>query len=74
MVINNQGEQQNFPWVVPLGTPCQNHRIVGPNLRNKIPYIFLYNGLFDWTRWAMFSPPMHTLMKNNEHPKTYKVH
>jgi hypothetical protein len=21
----------------------------------------------------MFSPPMHTLMKNNEHPKTYNV-
>jgi len=32
--------------------------------------IYLYIGLFDWTRWALFSPPMRTLMKNNEHSKT----
>ncbi len=34
----------------------------------------LYIGLFDWIRWAIFSPPMHTLMKYNEHPKTYNMH
>ncbi len=32
------------------------------------------HGLFDWTRWVMCSPPMHTFMKNNEHPKTYNMH
>jgi hypothetical protein len=25
--------------------------------------MYLYIGLFDWTRWAMFSPPMHKFVK-----------
>jgi hypothetical protein len=40
----------------------------------KWNFIYLYIGLFDWTRGTLFSPPMHTLMKNNEHPKTYNMH
>jgi len=36
--------------------------------------MYLYIGLFDWTRWTMFSPPMHKFMKNNEHLKIYNMH
>jgi hypothetical protein len=31
---------QTFPWVVPLGTTCQNCKKVGPNFKNKISSIY----------------------------------
>jgi len=60
-------------WVVPSKTTLpKSHESWTRFLLKKL--IYLYIGLFDWTRWAMFSPLMHTLMKNNEHPKTYNMH
>jgi hypothetical protein len=63
---------------ISLGGTTRNHfaknhtNKVGPNLKNKI--LSIHIGLFDWIRWIMFSPPMHTLMKNYERPKTYNMH
>ncbi len=63
---------QTFPWVVPLGTTLAKSQESWTQFFYKSS-IYLYIGLFDWTTWAMFSPPMHTLMKNND-PKTYNMH
>jgi hypothetical protein len=56
-----------YPWVVPLGTTLPKSQESWTQFK-KHNSIYLYIGLFDWIMWAMFSPPMHTLMKNNEHP------
>lgn len=32
-------------------------------------YLFIF--LLDSTKWIMFSPPIHTPMKNHKHLKTY---
>jgi hypothetical protein len=69
----NNHFQQTFPWVVPLGTTLPKSKESWTQFK-KSNCIYLYIGLFDWTRWALHSPPMHTLMKNNEHPKKYNMH
>ncbi len=60
-----------------LGGTTRNHltKIIGKlDLIIYKKSIYLYISLFDWIRWAMCSPPMHTFMKNNEHLKTYNMH
>jgi hypothetical protein len=69
----NNHFQQTFPWVVSLGTILLKSQESWTQFK-KQNFIYLYIGLFDWIMWAMRSPPMHTFMKNNEHPKTYNVH
>ncbi len=75
----NLGHFRTPNWVkISLGGTTRNHlaKIIEklkPNFKKK-KFIYLYIGLFDWTRWVMFSPSMHTFLKINEHPKTYNMH
>ncbi len=64
---------RKYPWLAPLGITLPKSQESWTQFK-KYNSIYLYIGLFDWIRWAMSSPPMHTLMINNEHPKTYNMH
>jgi hypothetical protein len=52
---------------ISLGATIKNHL---DKITRKLELLhLLIHWLFDWIRWVI-----HTLMKNNEHPKTYNMH
>ncbi len=50
---------------------CQNHKKVGPNLRNKV--LSTYTLVYLIEVGGLCFPHLCTHMKNNKHPKTYNM-